>query len=157
MSHCGRQVEKRPEHWRGPGVRMADACKHGAASGAHEPQANGVVRPAKVAQVGQHARQLGVGHAEPFGEGGCVLVYRRAGQQAALAHVPLVVGIGGVGDAHRWRLAIEARPLTAPPTMKWWLPHPWSDPSPLELRVRPKSDAVNAVTLSATPSSTVAS
>mgnify|MGYP001793991930 CR=1 FL=1 len=50
----------------------------------------------------------------------------------------------------------KALPLTAPPTMRWWLPQPWSEPSPLEASVRPKSDAVKAVTLLATPSSAVA-
>ncbi len=40
--------------------------------------------------------------------------------------------------------------------MKWWLPQPWSEPSPLVASVRPKSEAVKVVTLSATPSSTIA-
>ena len=39
----------------------------------------------------------------------------------------------------------------------WWLPQPWSEPVPLLARVRPKSLAVNVVTLLATPSSTVES
>jgi hypothetical protein len=33
-------------------------------------------------------------------------------------------------------------PRTAPPTRKWWLPQPWSLPSPLLVSVRPKSLAV---------------
>ena len=92
----------------GGGGGGAFACAGRAqCSGGHEAQVGGVVRSAKVAQVGQHARQFGVAHTKPCGQDGRVLVYRGAGQQAALAHVPLVVGVGGVGDAHRWRLAIE--------------------------------------------------
>jgi hypothetical protein len=48
-------------------------------------------------------------------------------------------------------------PCTAPPTTKWWLPQPWSLPSPLLVSVRPKSLAVKLVTCAATPSSAVAS
>ena len=35
---------------------------------------------------------------------------------------------------------------TAPPTTKWWLPHPWSVPLLLQVRVRPKSEIVKEVT-----------
>jgi len=37
-------------------------------------------------------------------------------------------------------------PSTAPPITKWWLPQPWSVPSPLLVKVRPKSLAVKVVT-----------
>ena len=37
-------------------------------------------------------------------------------------------------------------PWTAPPTTKWWLPQPWSVPLLLQVRVRPKSEAVKVVT-----------
>jgi hypothetical protein len=33
----------------------------------------------------------------------------------------------------------------------WWPPQPWSQPSPLAAKVRPKSLAVKVVTQSATP------
>ena len=48
--------------------------------------------------------------------------------------------------------AVEAPPLTAPPITKCMLPQPWSEPSSFDCSVRPKSDAVKVVTLSATPS-----
>jgi hypothetical protein len=37
--------------------------------------------------------------------------------------------------------------------MNWWPPQPWSVPSPLTLRVRPKSEAVKVVTWFRRPSS----
>src|ERR1017187_6675850 len=37
-------------------------------------------------------------------------------------------------------------PCTAPPMMRWWLPQPWSLPTPLEGKVRPKSLHVKDVT-----------
>ena len=73
----------------------------------HEPQIRRIVRPsrrnAKVFQVGQQGAHFAVGHAEPFGQRGGVLVDGCAGQQAALADMPLVIGRRGVADADRWR------------------------------------------------------
>ena len=43
-------------------------------------------------------------------------------------------------------------PFTAPPMTRWWLPQPWSVPSPLLVKVRPKSLAVKVVTLLRAPS-----
>jgi len=37
-------------------------------------------------------------------------------------------------------------PFTAPPIANWWLPQPWLVPSPLLVKVRPKSLAVKVVT-----------
>ena len=37
-------------------------------------------------------------------------------------------------------------PCTPPPSTKWCEPQPWSDPSPFEVSVRPKSEAVKSVT-----------
>ena len=81
----------------------------------HEAQIGGVVGPAgggaEVRQIGQDTGQLAVGHAEPARQRGGVLVHRGAGQQAALADVPLVLGRSGVAHADRRRRAVEGRPF----------------------------------------------
>ena len=56
------------------------------------PQINGVGSAAEVLEVGEHQGQFGGAHAKPLGQGRGILVDRRAGQQTALANVPLILG-----------------------------------------------------------------
>ena len=78
----------------------------------HKPQILRIVQPTgrrtKAPQVGQNAVQLSGRHTKPLGQRGGILIDRRAGQQSALANMPLVLRQRSIAaHTHWWRCAIK--------------------------------------------------